>query len=286
MRMALPVPPAPTTNTRMGRRPRKPGGSECSMRISIPFFADELHQGLGKEDQGLQREQTPLACQAAPKTLESTFVARNATDVGKGKGTLVEAPFPGGNGRDGCVLWPPHRSCADGADVREIPVGRDSELRFCLGTFVPSESADFQLSVSNPPHQRRLRKNATVQIRRLSLGVLIKHLTALCRCPPGNHAITFGEDVLWKHFGSSSAPERANERLHECYGERLRWSESRCCVLLGGNLVLRNEGCLVPVVNQQRLTQLEAMVLPDCYLNLHFPSPIPVVPQPVQRVLC
>ena len=48
-------------------------------------------------------------------------------------------------------------------------------------------------------------------------------------------------------------------------------------VLLGGNLVLRNEGCLVPVVNQQRLTQLEAMVLPDCYLNLHVPSPIPVM---------
>jgi hypothetical protein len=44
-------------------------------------------------------------------------------------------------------------------------------------------------------------------------------------------------------------PERANERLHECYGERLRWSESRCCVLLRRNLVLRNEGCLVPVVN-------------------------------------
>src|SRR5216683_881892 len=118
MRMALPVPPAPTTNTRMGRRPRKLGGSECSMRISIPLFADELRQGLGKENQGLQREQSPLACQAAPKPLEATLVARKAADIGMGKGTLVETPLPGGNGRHRCVFWPPHRSCADGAAVR------------------------------------------------------------------------------------------------------------------------------------------------------------------------
>jgi hypothetical protein len=103
------------------------------MRISIPFFADELRQGLGKEDQGLQREQSPLACQAAPKPLESAFVARKATDIGMGKGTLVETPLPSGNGRDGCAHRPPHRPCANGAVVREIPVGRDSELRFASG---------------------------------------------------------------------------------------------------------------------------------------------------------
>src|SRR3979490_2485075 len=120
MRMALPVSPAPPTNKPVGRRPRKPGGSESSMRISIPFFADELRQGLGKEDQGFQREQSPPASQAAPKPVESAFVARQATDIGTGKGTLIEAPLPAGNGRDGCVLWPPHRSCADGAAVREI----------------------------------------------------------------------------------------------------------------------------------------------------------------------
>src|SRR5258708_10863015 len=110
MRMALPVPPAPTTNTRMGRRPRKPGGSECSMRISIPFFADELRQGLGKEDQGLQREQTPLSCQFAPKPLEAALVPRKATNIGVGKGTLIESPLPVGDCCDGCALWPPHRS--------------------------------------------------------------------------------------------------------------------------------------------------------------------------------
>jgi hypothetical protein len=118
----------------------------------MPFFADELREGLGKDDQGLQGEQSPLSGQAAPKSLESTLVARKATDIGMGKGTLVEAPLPSGNGRDGCVLWPPHRSCADGAAVREIPVGRDSELRCCLGTFVLSQSADFQLPVTDPPH--------------------------------------------------------------------------------------------------------------------------------------
>src|SRR5437899_11621041 len=101
MRMALPVPPAPTTNTRIGRRPRKPGGSECSIRISIPFFANELRQGLGKQDQGLQREQSPLAGQAAPKPLEASFMSRKATNIGMGKSTLVEAPLPDGNGRHG-----------------------------------------------------------------------------------------------------------------------------------------------------------------------------------------
>jgi hypothetical protein len=82
---------------------------------------------------------SPLACQAAPKTLESAFVARKPTDIGMGKGTLVEAPLPRGNGRDRCVLWPPHRSCAHDAAVREIPVGRDGELRF-LPRDVCSES--------------------------------------------------------------------------------------------------------------------------------------------------
>src|ERR1700741_4176114 len=100
MRMALPVPPAPTTNTRMGRRPRKPGGSKCSMRISIPFFADELRQGLWKNEQGLQGEQSPISCQAAPKPLEATLVARKATNIGMGKGTLVESALPVGYRRD------------------------------------------------------------------------------------------------------------------------------------------------------------------------------------------
>ncbi|HTF67472.1 MAG TPA: hypothetical protein VK638_32810, partial [Edaphobacter sp.] len=62
------------------------------MRISIPFFTNELREGLGQDDEGLQREQSPLAYQAAPKTLESTLVARKPTDIGVGKGTLVEAP--------------------------------------------------------------------------------------------------------------------------------------------------------------------------------------------------
>src|ERR1700756_229346 len=109
MRMALPVPPAPTTNTRTGRRPKKPGGSECSMRISIPFVAHKLCERLGQDDQGLQREQSPLACQAAPKSLEAALVACKAANIGMGKGTLIEASLPVGYGRDGCVLRPPHR---------------------------------------------------------------------------------------------------------------------------------------------------------------------------------
>src|ERR1700723_115151 len=102
MRTALPVPPAPTTNTRMGRRPRKPGGSKCSMRISIPFFANELSERVGKDDEGLQGEQYPLACQAAPKDLESPLVPRKATNIRVGKGTLVETPLPVGDCRYRC----------------------------------------------------------------------------------------------------------------------------------------------------------------------------------------
>src|ERR1700733_11334748 len=115
--MALPVPPAPTINTRTGRRPRKPGGSERSMRISIPFFAHELRECLGQDDQGVQREQRPPYSQAAPKPLEAALVARKPTNVRMGKGTLVESPFPVGDCCDGCALWPPHRSGADGAIV-------------------------------------------------------------------------------------------------------------------------------------------------------------------------
>jgi hypothetical protein len=64
------------------------------MRISIPFFADELREGLGQGDQGLQRKQLSLFCQAASKPLEAAFVARKSTNIGVGKGALVEAPLP------------------------------------------------------------------------------------------------------------------------------------------------------------------------------------------------
>ena len=40
--------------------------------------------------------------------LEAALVARKAADIGVGKSTLVEAPLPGENGRDGCALRPPH----------------------------------------------------------------------------------------------------------------------------------------------------------------------------------
>src|SRR5258708_32677118 len=106
------------------------------MRISIPFFAHELRERLGKDDQGLQREKSPPSCQFAPKPLQAAPVPRKATNIGMGTGALIEAPLPVGYCRDRCGLSPPHRSCADGASVREIPVGRYSELRFCLGTIV------------------------------------------------------------------------------------------------------------------------------------------------------
>jgi hypothetical protein len=49
-------------------------------------------------------------------------------------------------------------------------------------------------------------------------SVLIEHLAAPCRCPPGDHAITLGEDVLWEHFGSNSDPEGTDKGLNKCSG--------------------------------------------------------------------
>ena len=85
------------------------------MRISVPFFANELREGLGQDDQGLRRKQFSLLCQAAPKPLEAAFVPHKAANIGMSKGSFVEAPLPVGYGLDRSALWPPHRSCADRA---------------------------------------------------------------------------------------------------------------------------------------------------------------------------
>jgi hypothetical protein len=115
-----------------------------------------------------------------------------------GKGTLVEASLPTGYCRDGCALWPPHRFCADDAAVREIPVGRDSELGLCLGTFVLNQSADFQLPVGDPPNQRRLREDAAVQVGRIF---------------PGSADRTFGGAVPESTRRSSSLQTRTTRRI-------------------------------------------------------------------------
>jgi hypothetical protein len=61
----------------------------CALK-KPPFFAHELRERLGKDDQGVQREQRPLSCQSIPKPIEATLVAGKATNIGVGKGALIE----------------------------------------------------------------------------------------------------------------------------------------------------------------------------------------------------
>jgi hypothetical protein len=78
-----------------------------------------------------------------------------------------------------------------------------------------------------------------------------------------------------KHFGLNAAAEGAHQRLDECHSERLRRTESGRRVLAGGHVVAGDEAALPVAVDQKRLTQLEAMVLPDRYMYLHGVSPTP-----------
>ncbi len=204
-------------------------------------------------------------------------MARQAANVRVRKGALVEAALPG---RD--------RATDALSGRRMVPVQtRPSSERFQKGataSFVEPSGRLFsrkrpnvEFAIRDPPDQRRLRKDAAVQLRSLAFGVLIEHLAASRRSPPDDHAVRLGKNVRRQDFGLHAAAEGTHQRLDECHSERLRRTESGRRILVGGHVVPGDEAALAVAVDQQRLMQLEAMVLPDRHMHLHGVSPIPVM---------
>ena len=74
--MALPVPPAPMTRTRIGLRASARRESMCSMRMIALLSAHELLERLGQLNQCLGWKTPALVFEQFPKTLETALVTR------------------------------------------------------------------------------------------------------------------------------------------------------------------------------------------------------------------
>src|ERR1700722_13895342 len=205
--MALPLPPAPTTTTRTGLWRNISAGSVCSIRMLRPLSAHELRECLGQGDQGFAWKRLALISEAAPQPLEASIMPCQSANISMGKCALVKAALPFRYGCHGGAVGTAHRAGADNTVSRKVPEGSNCELCRPLRTFVLGQRPDAELSVGNPPYQGRLGKDASIQISRLPLGVLIEHLPSLRWGPPCNHAVPFGEDVLWQHLGRDAAAE-------------------------------------------------------------------------------
>jgi hypothetical protein len=138
-----------------------------------------------------------------------------------------------------------------------------------LGPFVHGKRPDAQLAAGDLPNQRGLREDAAVQIRGLAFGVLVEHLPASRRSPPDDHAIRFGKNVRRQYLGLDAAAERTHQRLDEREGERLRRTERGWPALLDQNVMPGDETRLTVAVDEQSLTQLEAVILTDRKMDLH-----------------
>src|SRR5580698_10246870 len=262
MTIALPVPPAPITRMRTARWLIRPGGSVCSTRILPPLTANELRQRLGQLDQGLNRKQFAFI-EAHPKPLKSSCMASQAANIGMSESALIESALPFGDALHGGSIRMPHRTEANTPIVREIPEGSGREFRRCAWPLVIHQCPNLEIAAIDAPHQRGLWEDATAQFRSLPFRVSGEHLSAAARCPPHDHAVAFGENMLRQHVGCRASIKRMHQRFDKCNGERLGWFERRRSILVKHNLVPGHKAALAISVNQQCLTQLEALVLSD-----------------------
>src|SRR5579863_4279830 len=279
MTTALPVPPAPMIRTRTARWRNRSDGRVCSIRMLPPVSTHELRQRLWQPDQRFDWKRLAFVRQAVPKPIEASFVTGQTADIGMCEGALIEAPFPVRDRGYSCAVWAAHRAGADATVFREVPKRSDRQRRPRGRTFVLSERTYLQVAVIDSPDQRRLRKRAAIQSHGLLLRVVIEHLAAAHRRPPRNHAIAFGKHVFRKDLGRGTAHKRAHQRLKKSESKGLGWFECGWRALVKRHLMPGQETPLTVSVDQQRLTQLEAMVLPDRDLYLHGVSPIPAIPR-------
>jgi hypothetical protein len=69
--------------------------------------------------------------------------------------------------------------------------------------------------------------------------------------------------MIRQHVGCRAAIERMHQGFDKCNGKRLGWFERRRSILVKHDLVPGHKAALAISVDQQRLTQLEALVLSD-----------------------
>src|SRR5665213_344701 len=243
---ALPLPPAPMTRMRTSLRRAKSGGNVCSVRISSSFSAHELCEGLGQRDQGVAGKRLALVGEIVQQLFESATVARQATDVGVGKGAFVKAALPSRDRRHRRTLRPSHRAGAYLPTVRQVPERGNRQLGLPFRPLVLRQRPDREFAIRNPPHQGRLRKRAPVQRGGFTIGVLEEHLAALTAGPPHDHLIAFGENVLRQYLCRGTSAQRADQRFEKGRCERLRGAKRRGRLFLGCNLMPRHKA-LLPV---------------------------------------
>src|SRR5665213_674336 len=272
---ALPLPPAPMTRMRTSLRCAKSGGNVCSVRMSSSFSAHELRKGLGQRDQGVAGKRLALVGEFVPQPFESATVARQAADVGVGKGAFVKAALPSRDRRHRRTLRPSHRAGAYLPTVRQVPERSNRQLGLPFWPLVLGQRSNREFAVRDAPHQRGLGKRAPVQRSRFAFGVLEEHLATLTAGPPHDHLIAFGENVLRQYLGRRASAQRPDQRFEEGRCEGLRGTKRRRCLFLSCNLMPRDKAFLPVSIDEQRLTQLEAMVLPDRDVYLHGVSPTP-----------
>ena len=95
--------------------------------------------------------------------------------------------------------------------------------------------------------------------------------------------LRLGKYVGRQYFGLQTTAEGSRQRLDERYSERLRRTERGRRTLAGGHVVAGDETALPVAINQQRLMQFKAMVLPYRQMYLHRASPNPEFHRPIQK---
>src|SRR5260370_16803840 len=82
-------------------------------------------------------------------------VPRETPDIGVGERAFIEALFPPLDRCHGRAIGAAHRSHANPAVFRKIPVGRYRQGCSCIGAFVLAERSDFEIPIRYFPYQRR-----------------------------------------------------------------------------------------------------------------------------------
>src|SRR5580658_1202884 len=188
-------------------------------------------------------------------------MASQAANIGMSESALIESALPFGDALHGGTIRMTHCAEANTPIVREIPEGSDREFRRCAWPLVFHQRPNLEIAAIDAPHQRGLWEGATAQFRSLPFRVPVEHLSAAARCPPHDHAVAFGENMLRQHVGCRASIKRMYERLNKGDGKRLGRLERWRSVLVKHDLMPGHKAALAISVDQQCLTQLEALVL-------------------------
>jgi hypothetical protein len=102
--------------------------------------------------------------------------------------------------------------------------------------------------VDRDPYQRRMRKDGAIYLAHILLCPSEEHLTLLCRCPPADHLLGTGQDVLRKDLGNDAPLEIAHKGVKKRSSQRDRLTENWRLSCSIAHLMLRDECPLVRAV--------------------------------------